>query len=268
MNKKNLSFLFLVFIGIGLGIGISELLKLRKTSLDSSQQNIVESADSKIPNQRDRNEDSYPQDSQNIEQPSTQETQNNINTQDFKDSIYVETGDIKLEMFNQQHKILQFKDYPANIYQGMLFSADESCVNCEGGPQEALKKGIIEYAGNFGVYKLQENIGEIVVGVVDMRNGESLELPVSYKEVGAPFDLEVLSRANSALLWVKGVESKNADFYSISAYVLEDGTFKLLQSFKIPLNSDLSQNQDLQILQDKDSLNSEQGGNLENTEIF
>lgn len=262
MNKKNLSFFLLVLVGMGLGIGVSELLKLRKTSLDIPQQSIVESADSKNPQIEN------PQDSQNIEQTSTQEAQNSTNAQDSKDSIYVETGDIKLEMFNEQHKILQFKDYPANIYQGVLFSADESCVNCEGGPQEALKKGIIEYAGNFGVYKLQGNIGEIIVGVVDMRNGESLELPVSYKEVSAPFSLEVLSRANSALLWMKGVESKNADFYTISAYVLEDGAFKLLQSFKIPLNADLLQNQDLQILQDKDSLNSEQGGSLENTEIF
>lgn len=265
MNKKNLSFLLLVLVGIGFGIGISELLRLRKTSLNLPQQNTLESADSKNPQIEN------PQDSQNTTQMSIQENQDGADAQDSKDlpkdSIYVETGDIKLEMFNEQHKILQFKDYPANIYQGALFGADESCVNCEGGPQEALKKGVIEYAGNFAVYKLQGNIGEIIVGVVDMRNGESLELPVSYKEVSAPFSLEVLSKANSTLLWVKGVESKNADFYSISAYVLEDGILKLLQSFKIPLNVDL-QNQDLQILQDKDSLNSEQGGNLENTEVF
>ena len=150
---------------------------------------------------------------------------------------------IAQDIFSQERQIPQFQEYPANLYQGQFMSADESCVNCEGGPQEALKRGIIDFGGKYALYKIQPNNGEIIVGAVNVENGEVLEFPTIYKEVAPPFDLSILSKPNSTLVWIKGVDVKNPDVYKIEAYELKGGNLKKVQGFEIhfiiPENLDL-----------------------------
>ena len=207
--KKNLSLVLLMCVGVGIGVGISEIYK------HTHEQKF-------IPNQyTPQDSDINSTQTQNLEQ-STQES-----TESTLDSV------ITQDIFYKTHQIPQFQEYPATMYQGQFMKADESCINCEGGPQEALKRGVIDFAGKYALYTLKPNNGEIILGAVNVENGEVLEFPTLYKEVAPPFNLNVFAKPQSNLIWVQVVDSKNNDIYTIAAYVLKNGSFQKIQSFEI-----------------------------------
>lgn len=252
--KKALSLVLLMCVGIGIGVGISELGKHLHTQefipnqYEPTAQSTLDSQNGALEN-LDNDSQALVQgatpllDSQNLRASPSQ----NAQSQDILDSKNPNMADttqenaqdpalqsaIAQDIFSQERQIPQFQEYPANLYQGQFMSADESCVNCEGGPQEALKRGIIDFGGKYALYKIQPNNGEIIVGVVNVENGEVLEFPTIYKEVAPPFDVSVLAKPDSALIWLKGVDSKNPDAYKIEAYVLQNINLKRVQSFAI-----------------------------------
>ncbi|MFC3867710.1 hypothetical protein [Helicobacter equorum] len=229
--KKNLSLLLLICMGVGIGVGISKIYK------HTHEQKF-------IPNQY------TPQDSQDID--STQ-------TQNLEQSTQESTLDsvITQDIFYKTHQIPQFQEYPATMYQGQFMKADESCINCEGGLQEALKRGIIDFGGKYALYTLKPNNAEIMLGAVNVENGEVLEFPILYKEVTPPFKFNVFAKPQSNLIWVQGVDSKNNDIYTIGAYILKNGSFQKIQSFEIVFST--SENLTPQSLQQDLSDSSQQG---------
>lgn len=266
--KKNLSLLLLICMGVGIGVGISKIYK------HTHEQKF-------IPNQY------TPQDSQdidstqtqNLEQSTQESTLDSVITQDsIQDKSIVESKDptdpnvqtpqtstidfkpdtvITQDIFYKTHQIPQFQEYPATMYQGQFMKADESCINCEGGPQEALKRGIIDFGGKYALYTLKPNNAEIMLGAVNVENGEVLEFPILYKEVTPPFKFNVFAKPQSNLIWVQGVDSKNNDIYTIGAYILKNGSFQKIQSFEIVFST--SENLTPQSLQQDLSDSSQQG---------
>lgn len=246
--NKNLSLVLLVCIGIGIGVGISELGKHFHTQdfipnqydPTAQQDSIQDSAqpelaqDSQVQNLKEQlaqsPQEHSQEDSQIVDVP-TPTTQANTPEEHTIDS----TPNIAIaqDIFSQERQIPQFQEYATSIYQGQFVHADESCVNCEGGPQEALKRGIIDFGGKYAIYTLKPNYGEIIIGVVNVENGEVLEFPTIYKEVAPPFDVHILAKPDSELIWLKGVDSKNPDVYKIEAYVLKNGNFTKVQGFEI-----------------------------------
>ena len=83
------------------------------------------------------------------------------------------------------------------------------------------------------VWYFTNNSTEAEENAVNVENGEVLEFPTIYKEVAPPFDVSVLAKPDSALIWLKGVDSKNPDAYKIEAYVLQNINLKRVQSFAI-----------------------------------
>lgn len=255
--KKNLSLLLLMCAGIGIGVGISEISKQLHTQdfipnqyspNAQDSQNLGENVQNLTQDSIDLNKSQsleLPENATSLAQddslntPQTENPDTLFAPQDSRDSTMVIVQDI----FSQERQIPQFQEYPTNIYQGQFMSADESCVNCQGGPQEALKRGIIDFGGKYALYRLKPNNDEIIIGAVNVENGEVLEFPTIYKEVAPPFDLSILSKPSSTLVWIKGVDVKNPDVYKIEAYELKGGNLKKVQGFEIhfiiPENLDL-----------------------------
>lgn len=271
--KKNLSLVLLMCVGVGIGVGISEIYKHtheqkfipnqytpQDSDIDSTQaqnleQSTQESTESTLDSviTQDSTQDkpiSESRDSVESLDPNAQTPQ--TNTIDSKPDTA-----IAQDIFYKTHQIPQFQEYPATMYQGQFMKADESCINCEGGPQEALKRGVIDFAGKYALYTLKPNNGEIILGAVNVENGEVLEFPTLYKEIAPPFNLNVFAKPQSNLIWVQGVDSKNNDIYTIAAYVLKNGSFQKIQSFEIGFNA--SENLTPQPLQQDSSNSSEQG---------
>ena len=184
--KKNLSLLLLMCAGIGIGVGISEISKHLHTqdfipnqyspNVQDSQ-NLGENAQNLTQDSIDLNKSQsleLPENATSLAQddslntPQTENPDTLFAPQDSRDSTMVIVQDI----FSQERQIPQFQEYPTNIYQGQFMSADESCVNCQGGPQEALKRGIIDFGGKYALYRLKPNNDEIIIGAVNVENGE------------------------------------------------------------------------------------------------
>ncbi|HIV48743.1 hypothetical protein [uncultured Helicobacter sp.] len=256
--KKTSHLLLLMCVGIGIGVGISELSKHLHTQefipnqYNPTAQNSQDTQDTDSQNPAQDLKSTLTQDSQNLEEnlaPNTQPSQDSQNqTQDLPNPPLAQTETLETnvtpqdpalstaiaqDIFSQERQIPQFQEYTTSIYQGQFMSADESCVNCEGGPQEALKRGIIEFGGKYALYQLKPNSGEIIIGAVNVENGEVMEFPTIYKEVAPPFDVSILAKPDSDLIWLKGVDSKNPDTYKIEAYTLKSGNLKKVQSFEI-----------------------------------
>lgn len=232
-NKRNILLATLIVVGIGVGIGVTGLLKIGENqAMPSSYEPTAnqdaqdeEASDEMQANGVENLPDTQPDLKEGPQETQEQKRQMSANKRD--------------EIFTQQNGLVRFGAFPAEVYRGEWVSMGDECVNCEGGPQNALKKQSVDFAGSYALYTLAQGDNQTIVGAVNVQNGEVIEFPAMYKEVGAPFDLRTSSRANSNLVWIQGVDANNPDIYRIDAFVLKNGEIERIQGFEISFLSQI-----------------------------
>lgn len=225
-NKRNILLATLVVLGVAIGIGVTALFKFAgNEAIPSSYEPTLAQEGEPSDEAQSNAGENLPTTQPDERELAQQATQTNLNKRD--------------EVFAQQNGLMRFSAFPAQVYRGEWVSMGDECVNCEGGPQSALKKQRIDFAGSYVLYTLPQGDNQTIVGAVNVENGEVVEFPAVYKEVGAPFDLRTFSQANSNLAWVQGIDATNPDIYRIDAFVLKNGEIERVQGFEISFLSQI-----------------------------
>lgn len=228
-NKRNILLATLIVVGVAVGIGITGLLKFSQNdAVPSSYEPTATQEEGEGENSEDKQADNENNTIVDENLAIAQPNQKELEEQNKQTS-----ANKRDEIFTQQNGLVRFSAFPAQVYRGEWVNMGDECVNCEGGPQSALKKQHIDFAGSYVLYTLPQGENQTIVGAVNVQNGDVVEFPAIYKEVGAPFDLRISSQANSNLVWIQGVDASNQDIYRIDAFALKNGEIERVQSFEL-----------------------------------